>query len=289
MSRMITAVSGWGLMAVTVLALLLGCGEANHEDTVMTSTAQISPSEWQALAQKRVFFGHQSVGYNILEGVQEIMPSSFHSQISITVVEGPQDLSQPTLSHAEVGQNTDPKSKIHDFVKLIDSGIGERIDVAFLKFCYVDVSENTDIAKLFKEYKEMIENLKIKYPATTFAHITMPLVAKQEGIKMWAKKVAKIILGRPVRNLALNAKRNDFNQMLLKEYQNSDPIFDLAKIESTTPSGRRIIDSSDGIQFYSMSPDYTDDGGHLNQLGRKIVAQEFVHFLAALPEKRVVK
>ena len=286
---MITAVRGWGLMAVTVLALLVGCGEANHEDKVMTSTAQISSAEWQALTQKRVFFGHQSVGYNILEGVQEIMPRSLQSQLSITLVKGPQDLSQPTLSHAEVGQNTDPKSKIDDFVKLIDSGIGERTEVAFLKFCYVDVSENTDIAKLFNEYKEMIANLKNKYPGTTFAHITMPLVANQEGIKIWAKNLAKKILGRPVRNLALNAKRGEFNEMLIHEYGKSDPIFDLAKIESTTPSGQRIVDSNDGLKFYSLSPDYTDDGGHLNELGRKIVAQQFVRFLAALPGNGVGK
>lgn len=281
-------VRGWWLMVVAMLALL-GCGEANHEGKEMTQKTQISEAEWKALAQKRVFFGHQSVGYNILEGVQEIMPHHLGSQPSITVVKGPQDLSQPTLGHSEVGQNTDPKSKIDDFVKLIDSGIGERTDAAFLKFCYVDVAENTDIAMLFNEYKEMIANLKSKYPGTTFGHITMPLVAKQEGIKIWAKNLAKKILGRPVRNLALNAKRNEFNEMLIREYENSDPIFDLAKIESTTLNGQRVIDDSEGLKFYSLYPGYTDDGGHLNELGRKIVAQEFVHFLAALPEKRVVK
>ena len=64
---MTAARRGW-LMATALLALL-GCGEANHEDKVMASTAQISATEWQALAQKRVMFGHQSVGYNILDGV----------------------------------------------------------------------------------------------------------------------------------------------------------------------------------------------------------------------------
>lgn len=281
-------VRGWWLMVVAMLALL-GCGEANHEDKIMMKTTQISEAEWKALAQKRVFFGHQSVGYNILEGVKEIMPPQFQSQLSIIVAKGPQDLFQPALSHAEVGQNTDPKSKIDDFVKLIDTGIGKQADGAFLKFCYVDVSENTDIVKLFNEYKEMVSNLKSKYPGTIFAHITMPLVAKQEGIKIWAKNTLKKILGRPIRNLALNAKRNEFNEMLIREYKNSDPIFDLAKIESTTLNGQRVIDDSEGLQFYSLYPDYTDDGGHLNVLGRKIVAQEFVSFLAALPEKRAVK
>lgn len=280
---MTAARRGW-LMATALLALL-GCGEANHEDKVMASTAQISATEWQALAQKRVVFGHQSVGYNILDGVKEMTPTHPQFQLNIAIAKGPQDFSQPTLGHAEVGHNTVPKSKIDDFVKLIDSGIGDQADVALLKFCYVDVSENTDIAKLFNEYKEMIANLKSKYPGTTFAHITMPLVAKEDGIKIWAKNMAKIILGRPVRNLALNAKRGDFNEMLIREYENIDPIFDLAKLESTTPNSERVIDYSDGLKFYSMFPGYTEDGGHLNELGRKIVAKEFIRFLASLPER----
>ena len=280
----ITAVCRNWLMAVSMLALL-GCDEASREDELMALAAQVSTTEWQALAQKRVFFGHQSVGYNILDGVKEIIPTQHQFQLNIAVANGPQDLAQPTLSHAEVGHNTVPKSKIDDFVRLINSGIGDQADVVLLKFCYVDVSEDTDIAKLFNEYKEMVENLKSKYPKTTFAHITMPLVAKQEGIKIWAKNMAKRILGRPIRNLTLNAKRGEFNEMLIREYEKNDPIFDLAKIESTTSNGQRVIDYNDGLKFYSLSPSYTDDGGHLNGIGRKIVAQEFVRFLASLPQK----
>ena len=32
--------------------------------------------------------------------------------------------------------------------------------------------------------------------------------------------------------------------------------------------------------FFSLEPSYTDDGGHLNEVGRLIVAREMVRFLA---------
>jgi lysophospholipase L1-like esterase len=278
---MIAARRVW-FMAVTMLALL-GCGEANHEDKVMASTAPISSAEWQALAGKRVLFGHQSVGNNILEGIRDLIATQPQVKLDIVRVKGPEDFVQPILGHTEVGHNIDPTSKIDDFVKLMETGIGDKVNIALMKFCYVDVSENTDVAKLFKEYKKMITYLKSRYPGTTFAHITVPLVANQEGIKIWAKELAKKIVGRPGRpDIALNAKRNEFNEMLIHEYENHDPIFDLAQLESTAPNGERVSDYSDGLKFYSMFPGYTEDGGHLNEQGRRIVAKEFVRFLASL-------
>ena len=249
---------------------------------------QISSAEWQALTQKRVLFGHQSVGNNILDGIRGISVTQPQVKLDIVKVKGPNDFVQPIFGHMEIGQNIDPKSKIDDFVKYMETGIGDKVDIALMKFCYVDILENTDINKLFNDYKEMITYLKSKYPSVTFAHITMPLVANQGGIKIWAKEIIKKILGRPGRpSITLNARRNDFNEMILREYGNTDPIFDLAKFESTAPNGERVIEYSDGLKFYSMFPGYTEDGGHLNEQGRKIVAQEFVHFLAALPAKGV--
>jgi len=59
-------------------------------------------------------------------------------------------------------------------------------------------------------------------------------------------------------------------------------IFDLAKIESTFPDGRRASFTKDGKTYYSMVPDYTYDGGHLNELGRKIAAEQLLFLLANL-------
>ena len=54
--------------------------------------------------------------------------------------------------HSPIGQNMHPETKITDFVKIIQSGIGGRSDAVFLKFCYVDIGADTDPASLFEKY-----------------------------------------------------------------------------------------------------------------------------------------
>ncbi len=60
------------------------------------------------------------------------------------------------------------------------------------------------------------------------------------------------------------------------------PFFDIAKIESTFPDGTRSTFTKDGKTYYSMVPEYTHDGGHLNEMGRKKVAKQFLLLLANL-------
>ena len=70
--------------------------------------------------------------------------------------------------------------------------------------------------------------------------------------------------------------------MLLKKYEGKEPILDIAKIESTFPNGTRCSFTRDGKTYYSMVPEYTYDGGHLNELGRKKVAEQLLILLAQL-------
>ena len=89
-------------------------------------------------------------------------------------------------------------------------------------------------------------------------------------------------MGRPVFGYHDNIKRGQFNDMLRKQYDGKEPVFDLAKIESTLPDGRRVTFTKDGMTYYSMVPDYTYDSGHLNELGRKIAAEQLLLPLANL-------
>ncbi len=70
--------------------------------------------------------------------------------------------------------------------------------------------------------------------------------------------------------------------MLIKQYEGKEPIFDIAKIESTFPDGTRSSFTKDGKTYYSMVPEYTYDGGHLNETGRKKVAEQLLILLAQL-------
>jgi hypothetical protein len=234
-------------------------------------------SSLKAVANMRIFFGHQSVGKNILDGINDIS-EGVNNKINIVESRVAEDNSGPAFLHAGVGKNTDPLSKIVDFRELVESGIGGKADVAFFKFCYVDFDQTTDIQTTFKKYQETMKFLKENYPQTTFVHFTVPLVEARLGLKGYVKK----IIGRYDTKREGNIKRNQFNTMLKAAYEGKEPIFDLAGIESTYPDGKNETFEKDGRKYYALAPLYTNDGGHLNKTGRKVIAGKLLYFLASL-------
>ena len=273
------------LSAISLIALAItNCSGGKMDTTNKVSFPSIKdvPSEaWQKLAQKKIYFGHQSVGQNILDGINDIMKQNQQIKLNIIELAKITDFDKPFFSHSGVGKNEDPRSKCEDFNEVIDKKIAGKVDVALFKFCFVDIVPNTDVNKLFSAYKETLVSLKEKYSKVMFVHMTVPLTAAQTGLKVWIKK----IIGRPIGGYEDNIKREQFNAMLLKEYEGKESIFDLAKIESTTPDGSRAVFEKDGKTYPRMVPEYTNDGGHLNELGKKRVAEQLIILLANLANK----
>ncbi len=203
------------------------------------------------------------------QGSNERKPAN---QTKIVETDDPSEFNRPLFAHARVGKNKDPFSKIDAFADFMEKGIGNKADIAFFKFCYVDIGAETDVEKVFSDYKNSLSSLMKTYPKTTFVHVTVPLKSLQSGIKAFVKK----IIGRPMWGYDDNIKRNQFNELLRKEYDGKAPIFDLARTESTLPDGKRSSFSKDGKNYYFMVPDYTHDGGHLNELGRKRAAEQLL-------------
>jgi len=249
----------------------------NTPNYSVQQTDEETVSEIKTVGNMRVFFGHQSVGNNILAGINDITGETDY-KINIVESTAVSQNNEPAFFHAYIGKNLDPLSKITDFKKLIESGIGDNVDVAFLKLCYVDFNNNTDVNSIFQEYKKTMKALKNNYPQTTFVHCTVPLVDARLDMKTYIKK----IIGRFDSKVEGNIKRNQFNAMLRSEYEEREPIFDLAKIESTYPDGKRETFKKNGRTFYALVPVYSHDGGHLNEVGRKIVASKLLNLLASL-------
>ena len=63
-----------------------------------------------------------------------------------------------------------------------------------------------------------------------------------------------------------------------------EPLYDLAKIEATYPDGKVLSYSRHGKIQYTLIPTYTNDGGHLNEKGRRIAAAQLLILLADLAE-----
>lgn len=225
-----------------------------------------------------IYFGHQSVGQDILQGLQELPGQESSLELQIKSLDEPVAGDQPVLYHSRIGRNAEPRAKMQAFAKILRSELGAGLDAAFFKFCYLDISPDTDVDKLFKDYVQSMEGLKQEFPDVVFGHVTVPLTSRQSGIKAWIKK----LLGRPVRGYADNAARSRFNDLLRQEYQGQEPVFDVAKAESTYPDGSRCVFEHQGRQVFCLVPEYTHDGGHLNEQGKQVLAREFLLFLQSL-------
>ena len=266
-------------LIIIILFFPVACkGGAMNEDVHhYKNIGEVPESVWMTLSEKKIYFGHQSVGFNIIKGMKDIMAEYPDIKLNIVETHDSKDFSSGVFAHSRVGQNLDTKIKINDFTKVLDDGVGRKADAAMLKFCYLDMTKNTDVAKVFGEYHSAVDQVRQNYPDLTIIHVTEPLTVSETNWKTWIKKV---IGKKDFWEFDDNIQRNRYNRLLKKEYEGRDPIFDLARIESTNQDGTRKSFTLHGVTYYSMVPEYTRDGGHLNEIGRKVVAEQLLLFLA---------
>ncbi|MEI9475104.1 MAG: SGNH/GDSL hydrolase family protein [Deltaproteobacteria bacterium] len=268
-----------------IVAAMLACscsgGKMEGKELEFDSILGVPEAQWKKLAEERVYFGHQSVGYNIIEGITDIIKKNPQVKLNIVQTDDPTKFGTPLFAHSPVGANGDPKSKVDEFVKFMDRGLGNQVALAFMKFCYVDFTASTDVEKVFQDYRKTFSALKEKYPKITFIHVTAPLTAPL-SLKDRLKQIIKKIIGRPTASIEDNIKRSQFNNKMRKEYEGKEPLFDLARIESTYRDGTQALFEKDGKTYPHLVGAYTRDGGHLNEMGRKVVAEQLLVFLANL-------
>jgi len=261
-----------GLCISLWCALAIAAHADSMEDTDLRA-------QLQTLSRRRVFFGHQSVGMNLLEGVREL--AALYPDIPLRVVEvtGSADLQPGTFAHAFLPENGNPALKLESFERALSSGIGSAADIALIKFCYADFSPVTDVSALFARYQTTLSALRARHPHVLFVHVTAPLTTVADS----AASNLKRLFGRAPGGLLENAKREEFDQLLRRAYGGREPLFDLARLESTSPDGRRELQDWNGSQVPALLPAYSDDGGHLNSASRVRFARELIALLASLP------
>lgn len=272
------------LMALVLVSLLsTGCGgdkglSVNKE---FKSVAELKESELTALSQKSFYFGHQSVGVNVVDGLKMLMADYPLLKLNIEVSEDPSMVQTGAFLHSRIGENGKPKTKITAFENVLDNGFGNKVDVAFLKFCYVDTNQPVVVEDLFQDYKNRIAALKVKYPLTTFVHFTMPIRTVPTGWKVTIKN----LIGKDIPAQQANALRGQFNELLRAEYLGKEPVFDIARFESVVSTGKHYGFKQDGKHYEALAPENTYDGGHLSDQGKRWIAEQLIVFLAALEYK----
>lgn len=270
-----------GNLRVFPLILLLfisGCkkGEMNLLGSYYDRLDSISQQDWDSLAQKKIYFGHRSVGQNIIAGLNDVLIKYPAIKLDIRETTDPESFRQPVFAHSGLGQNKLPESKINAFRDVMENGVGQNTDIAFLKFCFVDIDHTTDLQATFNSYVKTVERLEARFPETKIITFTVPLVSQPVGLIIRLKK----ILGRLPWYETDHVQRNIFNDMLRARFK--DSLFDLAAIESRISDTKKASISKDGRRYDILRQDFTDDGGHLNSLGRQIVAIELLCYLATI-------
>lgn len=225
------------------------------------------------VASARVYFGHQSVGANILDGLRELSPGASPA-LNIVTTRALDSISAPALIEFPIGENGDPASKARDFASVLDGSRATSPAIAMFKYCYLDLTPRTDVPRLFAAHRDNVRALEARHPQLTFVHVTAPLTTAEPA----SKALLKRLLGKASSRDA-NRKRNEFNALLRREFQ-GEPIFDLARVESSRDDGSRAFFVAGSDTVYTLAPERTDDGGHLNATGRRAAAIELLAVLS---------
>lgn len=214
------------------------------------------------LARASIFFGHQSVGSDILSGVRELMyPRS------------------PVWQDALIGENTRPFAKIEAFRRAFEN-LSENPSVALFKFCYVDFEPSTDERLVFDAYAATIASLQQRAPDTTFVHVTTPLTSLA-GPGVWLRRMIRT----RSRAERANRKRAAYNELLRSAYRGAQPIFDLAAVESGQPLDANCSGRS-ARRVPRLRAVLTEDGAHLNRIGQIVVAEQLLRVLTEVLRAR---
>jgi hypothetical protein len=267
------------LAAVATTISVISCTEEPVSNSMTTSSFAeshtYSPPAVKSPEVKaaRIYFGHQSVGGNIVEGLRELGDGA----ISLPIIHS-RDRNAGTSGLFEffIGENGKPESKMKDFAAALDQIDDKEPAIALFKYCYLDITADTDVDVLFAKHRAAVRQMRERHPNLTFVHVTAPLTRFESAPAYFAKRLLRKATARDA-----NARRTRFNAMLRAEYD-SEPLFDLEKIESTRTDGSRSFVQNGSGPIYGLAPELTDDGGHLNANGRRVAAEEFAAMIAGV-------
>lgn len=237
----------------------------------------------------RTFFAHQSVGADILAGIEQLARGGSpvarvrdlaHARDNIE----PDLTHSPVIIHQRIGANREPLTKIAGFRAVLDANHRPEIDVALLKFCYVDITTQAEAETLWRHYETAIEALSTAHPGVHLVHCTVPLRSLPEGPYAWLRLALGRSLGRRHPAIAANRARDWFNRQLRERFGDGRRLFDLAALESRRANGKpcQLIDA--GTRVPSLAREWTYDGGHFNDRGRTMAAAAFLEFLQTLQD-----
>jgi hypothetical protein len=233
-----------------------------------TVTVTATPPDALAiLAGRAIYFGHQSVGANIMNGVRRAVAASSGTKptvASVGTAPAAGDMQVGRWDEGYVGANYDPISKINAFQTVMLSAAGGALDgfgggksIAMMKFCFVDVQgswyASHGDADLFAAYQAMVATVQAQRPNVRLVHFTIPLCYPDSTD---------------------NAKREAYNARLRAAYGTG--VFDLAKLESTDPGGNAMVGANGRYAYQGW---VVGDNCHPGTAGEDMLAAALIDYL----------
>ncbi len=207
---------------------------------------RMTPADRARLGALRVFWGHQSVGRDLMGGAGRL-------GFPFEAVTGAGDYPRVTRGEAEVADNRDPARKVRSFRTLVlDRGIGGAVQVVAMKFCWIDFTRDTDLDAIERQYTEAVAEIRRRFPTVRVLHVTPPLTSDEPRE---------------------NRIRLAFGQRLRQRFAATDVVFDLAEVQSTRDDGSRCVRDRSAV----LCDPYRSDEGHLNDAGADRAAKAFLY------------
>ena len=233
---------------------------------------------WYAVAQRTVYFGHQSVGAGILAGLRRLN-EEFELALRVVQTQDPASVGVPAFVHFLAGDNRNYFSKNACLLRLLESRTRAKRPIVLLKYCYVDLRSRADSSTMFNAYRDTVESIQFDHPDVTVLHSTIPLRTFDSGLSARAAR----LFGRRTEWEAAVA-RHHYNELIRAEFGGREPLFDLARVEARRPDGSISSFMSSGKRIETAAPENTYDGGHLSSECELAAAEALLDTLAVVIE-----
>ena len=133
---------------------------------------------------------------------------------------------------------------------------------------------------MFEAYRDTVDTIQFEHPDVTVLHATIPLTSMAENA---LKSGTKLFLGlQSDREVAV--ARHRYNELLRTEFGSSEPIFDIARVQSTRPDGSIERFAFGGAFIETLAAENTTDGCALGPTCRNVAAAELLEVLADVIE-----
>lgn len=229
------------------------------------------------LQNKRIYLGHRSVGYNLIQGIRILKEKEPLPSLSIVDADKQALLTGNGIFHSWMNEEGSPQDLASDFIAFFSKKFQKDMDIVYLRFTPYYVDKNLN--KVMSDYKEAHILLKQQFPRTIFIHATFPLPHAEIT---WKTRVKQLINYDNIWEYGHSIHTNNYNRLLKQEYGEDRAFFDFAAALSTYPDGTRSYFTIDKNRYYHMVKEFTYDRTHLTKEGKIVVAEKFLLFLSDL-------